>query len=177
MSDIHLVPVRAKDLDAVYALLAQRNAQAEPLDAPDAFHADGMERVEVPRNGSWARADLADLYNRCFDRNIAILTKVAEASQAGAEATYKDLLDAGRPLAKDPDHYEYNNLRADLAWIAKFSKRVKDGQHVWPMVVREADETSPKGERYLYRMPAQIAEWWLELAGVTTNATARTEEG
>src|SRR5690349_21379099 len=82
MSDIHMVPVRTKDLDAVYALLAQRNSADGSSDTA------GEPSVQVPKNGNWTRSDLVALYDRCFERNRAVLNKVAESSLAGADTTY-----------------------------------------------------------------------------------------
>lgn len=162
MTDIHLVPVKAKDLDAVYALLARRNeASSNGVGAS----ADTAESVEVPKNGTWSRSDLVDLHGRCFDRNRAILDRIATASLNGSDTNYGELLEAARPLGKDPSTYDFNNLRADLAWIAKYAKKVKGGVNGWPMTVRELDESHAKGDRYIYRMPRQIAEWWLDISG------------
>lgn len=159
MSDVHLVPVRERDLDAVYELLAQRSRTADR--APSEEEAS----VEVPRNGRWSRSELEALHQACFKRNRAILARVAEASLSDTAASYGDLFEAARPHAKDPNTYGFNNLRADLAWVAKFAKKVKNGEPVWPMTVREADESHDKGDRYTYQMPAPIAQWWLEIDG------------
>jgi hypothetical protein len=158
----HMVSVPDKDLFAVYALLAERNATGNSP-TPGATADPPDETFEVPgNNGRWSRGDLTELHTRCHARNRAILTCIAEAGVNGSEATYRDLLEAGRPFASEPVRYVFNNLRADLAWIAKYCIKVK-GSNVWPFTFRHVVTEHADGEHLLYNMPLVVAQWWLEI--------------
>ena len=150
-----MLPVLEKDIPAVFALLARLNPTGTASPTVTG------ETVDVPDNGTWSLAELVELHAKCNARTRAILSCVASASLADTEVSYSDLLEAGRPHANEPDGYGFNNLRADLAWIAKYAKKVK-GANVWPLSFRQLGAEHPKGERILYKMPITIAQWWLE---------------
>jgi len=153
-----LIPVLEQHIPAVIELLAQLNA------AGAAGPAAETETIDVPENGTWSFAELVEMHTRCNDRTRTILARIAAASLTDTEASYNDLLEAGRPYAGDPANYGFNNLRADLAWIAKYAKKIK-GTNVWPLTYRQIGPEHPKGERYLYKMPVGIAKWWTEIGG------------
>ena len=151
-----MIPVLEEHIPAVIELIAKLNASGTSVSPAS------TEACEVPDNGTWSLAELVELHTRCNDRTRAVLSLIASASLAGSEASYNDLLQAGRPHAGDPTNYGFNNLRADLAWIAKYAKKVK-GANVWPLTYRQLGPEHPKGERYLYKMPTAIARWWSEI--------------
>ncbi len=87
-----------------------------------------------------------------------MVTRIATASLDGDGATRNELIEVVRPALDDPSSsYGTNNLRADLGWISKYAKAANGT--VWP-VTRYAQD----GDNF-YRMPKQIAEWWLDIAG------------
>lgn len=113
------------------------------------------EAIEVPGNGLWTRDEIFELYGR-FRNPIgrAMIRRIAES--AGSSTTYGQL---GEVVDGD-----LGQVRGQLAWFSKYSKAVKglgDGEKAWPMVVSENSKLA-KGERYGYRMPPIIGQWWLE---------------
>jgi hypothetical protein len=96
-----------------------------------------------------------------------MMTMIANNSLGGEPTSYEDLRVAGAE-AFAPDDFTYDQVRAQLSWISRYSKGIK-GKNVWPLELEDLSNTdAPKGERYLYRMPPEIASWWLEAAGEET---------
>lgn len=115
-----------------------------------ADNAGGLERVVVPKNGEWTEAEIKQLVEAFRNpAGRAIVRRIAEA--ADGPVNYGELAEAGGVT--------FDQLRAQLAWLAKYAKKIK-GENVWPITVTE-DASKVKGERYVYRMPKRIAEWWL----------------
>jgi hypothetical protein len=113
-----------------------------------------QESVPVPGNGEWTRDEILDLHSR-FKNPIgrAVIRPIAEAG--GEPVTYGELAEAAGITIEE--------VRPQLAWFSKYSKAVKglrDGK-AWPMTVSESPKL-PKEQRYTYRMPRQVGEWWLE---------------
>jgi len=111
-------------------------------------------KVSVPKNGTWSRAEIFDIHSR-FRNPIgrAAIRLLAEA--AGEPVTYGQLAQAAG--------IETDALRPQLGWFSKYSKQVKGlrDTKAWPLFVTDNPKL-PKGARYAYRMPTQIAAWWLE---------------
>lgn len=156
--EIHLVPVPRRALPAVYQLLAEltRDATAE-----NGVLASDRPSVSVRDNGAWSKSDLEAL--RAALKNPAgraILDIVARNSTRNNDTTYEELRRAGEAATEGA--FSYDQVRAQLSWIAKYSKKIK-GDKVWPMTFEDRGPEVEKGERYRYRMPAELAQLWLDL--------------
>lgn len=125
--------------------------------AGEAEAADSLE-VDVPRSGTWTRADIKELH-RTFrnERGRAVLSLIAQRSLEGEEAYYGELMDHA-----DLDTYQ---LRAQLSWLTKKSQAVKHASFVWPIVVRDNGSQASAGDRLSYHMPPEVAQWWLDEEG------------
>jgi hypothetical protein len=142
-NDIVMVPVPTAALPQVTEVL-NRYYQAQAAGTLD------QELVTVAGNGEWSEAEIAELY--AMFRNEAGRAVLRLVAQAGGEpVTYGAMAEVAG--------LNFNELRAHLAWFARYSKKIK-GSNIWPITVAE-DSNKPKGERYEYRMPERIAEWWL----------------
>lgn len=129
-----------------------QGAAAGEAEAPD-----GLE-VEVPKSGTWTRADIKELHLTFRnERGRAVLSLIAQRSLKGDEAYYGELMDHA-----DLDTYQ---LRAQLSWLTKKSQAVKGASDVWPIVVRDNGSQAPAGYRWSYHMPPEVAQWWLDEEG------------
>ena len=50
---------------------------------------------------------------------------------------------------------------SQLSWISKYSKAIRNGVKQWPMEYVDGGSDLEKGQRYTYRMPSEVAGWWL----------------
>ena len=153
----HDVPVPEGALPEVYALLsdyAQRGAARAETATEAGWH--------VPDNGEWSYEDLTTLSSKLTNKaGRAILTEVYTATLDNRSATYGDLQAAA--TRANGEEFSLNQVRAQLSWIAKYCKAIK-GHNVWPMTVRELDDTSlPRGDRYHYKSIPEVAAAWLEI--------------
>jgi hypothetical protein len=147
------VPVPEHLVPEVYALIV--NAGDNPAVVP----AEAPAGVAVPGNGTWTQAqieELASMLRNPAGRNI--LTTVANVSLTGRSATYEELRAAGE--ATSGSDFTYDKLRGQLSWISKYSKRIQ-GRKVWPMEYHDRGPGLPKADRYQYKMPHEVATWWL----------------
>jgi len=152
---IHLVPVFQKDLPAVWKLLAELNAQSAITGASPG---SSIPTADL----SWSEADLVALFALCKPIHRAILTRIAESGMKLKPATYEELRGAGARAAKNAD-FNYDNMRANLAWISKYGRKVK-GLPAWPVSFSDRGAAQPTGQRYEYLMSKNIAETWLKIA-------------
>lgn len=151
------VPVSVPEhlLPSVYGLLLQDTSV--PDDDEGQPPSGG---VAVPGNGTWHEHELQDLERRVKNpAGRAILTLVAEKSLNGSMSTYEELRVAGE--AATSAEFDYDNLRAQLSWISKYSKAIRNGVKQWPMEFVDGGAERDKGQRYTYRMPSEVAAWWL----------------
>ena len=95
--------------------------------------------------------DLAALYASFTNpQGRAVIAKIAQRSLDGETAAYGE-------LAEHAD-LNFNQLRARFAWFSKKGKALKGtDKSLWPMTVTDAGSKAPKGVRYRYQMPRQIA--------------------
>lgn len=179
-SEFQMVPVPSQYVPQVYRFLADLTAGVTlAMEVPLPEPGSDQEFVKVPNNGTWTRADLAEL-NRVFQNKAgrAVLTTIARASLAGREVSYGELRAAG---ATEFDGFTFGQLRAQLSWLSKYCKRIK-GAHHWPLVIRDLSKgvshPPPTPDRYLYKVDERIATWWLEESGAAdeADATPTTEE-
>ena len=150
------LPVPRGAIPAVIGVLNNYYA-ANGETVPSATSPVPTESVSVQGNGEWTYDEIVDLHSR-FKNPIgrAIIRPIAMA--CGEPITYGELADAAGITIEE--------VRPQLAWFSKYSKAVKglrDGT-VWPMTVSDSPKL-PKGERYTYRMPRRIGEWWLSVDG------------
>jgi hypothetical protein len=153
------VPVSVPEhlLSTVYALLIDELVSDLPSPSRSTAASGG---VNVPNNGIWFQEDLEELSARLKNPSgRAILTLVAKNSHNGSPTTYEQLRAAGEAAASG--EFTYDNLRAQLSWIAKYSKSIRNGEHVWPMEYIDGGPDHDKGDRYTYQMPPEVAGWWL----------------
>lgn len=151
------VPVSVPEhlLPSVYALILQDTSSSE-----DDAVASPSVSAAVPGNGNWHQHELEELERRVKNpAGRAILTLVAEKSVNGSASTYEELRVAGE--AATADEFDYDNLRAQLSWISKYSKAIRNGVKQWPMEYVDGGSDLEKGQRYTYRMPSEVAGWWL----------------
>ncbi|MDB4953341.1 MAG: hypothetical protein JWO36_910 [Myxococcales bacterium] len=145
--ELVMVPVPAPALPQVYEALDRyyKGLDLGPADVT----------VAVPGNGDWSQTEIKQLsgYYR-NPKGRAVIRKIAVAR--GAEVTYGELAEAGG--------LSFDELRDQLSWFAKYAKKIKEGVHIWPITVEDR-QGKPKEERYIYRMPPEIADWWLEIDG------------
>jgi hypothetical protein len=157
-ASLTLTSENEEDLPAFAALIAQlRNDWEIPNDGPSA---EIDEAIDVPYGGTWDRKALDALHDRCYPHHRAIVTRIAKASLNSDGATFNELIEVVRPFVQDPtarSSYGFANLRADLAWISRYSNMVNGT--VWPVTKHGQSGAN------VYRMPKQIAEWWLDIAG------------
>lgn len=118
------------------------------------------EEVAVPKNGKWNRQEIAALHDSF--RNEAgrkVITFIARRSLEDEVATYGELMEHS-----GLDEYK---LRSQFSWFSKKSKATKNMAtgKAWPLIVHDAGSDADKGERYTYRMPPLIAQWWLDEEG------------
>jgi hypothetical protein len=156
MSTIYVsVSVPEHLLPSVYALILQdiSGPEADEGHPPSAAAA-------VPGNGTWHQHELQELERRVKNpAGRAILTLVAEKGLNGSTSTYEELRVAGESATSD--EFDYDNLRAQLSWISKYSKAIRNGVKQWPMEFVDGGAELDKGQRYTYRMPSDVAAWWL----------------
>lgn len=163
-------PVHIDHLPKVYALLAQlanqSGAEGEGLDLRTLTEVEwGPEEditaIIVDRdNGPWWVEEIEELAGHLKNEaGIAMMTAIARNSLNDVWTTYADLLDAGADASDNPD-FGYDHVRAQLSWIAKYSKRIK-GANVWPLRMEDAGPDADRGQRYRYFMPTTLAEAWL----------------
>jgi hypothetical protein len=149
------VPVSVPEhlLPSVYELILQDTSGRDDA-------ASSSVSAAVPGNGTWHRHELEELERRLKNpAGRAILTLVAENSIEGTASTYEELRVAGG--AATTDAFDYDKLRAQLSWISKYSKAIRNGVKQWPMEYVDGGSDLEKGQRYTYRMPAEVAGWWL----------------
>lgn len=139
---IHMVPVPASALPAVYELLARLTAKGNAEERSSAWVASDMK-------------ELAALIKNPAGR--AIVTAIARRAARGEKVSYEQLRSAA---AKVVSGFTYSRVQAQLSWLAKYCKKLK-GDNTWPLEVETVND-APKGERYLYTMNKDLAEAWLE---------------
>jgi hypothetical protein len=141
--DIVNVPVPVGALPLVHEVL---NRYYRSLSTPP------VERVPIPGNGEWSRADIAALHAQLRNPAMrAIMRCIAE--RADKPVSYKELADVAQ--------LSFSQLRAQLAWLSKYAVTVK-GENVWPMKLT-SNSNLPPGQRYQYSMHKGIAQWWIEI--------------
>lgn len=151
-----LVSVPEHLLAEVYGLLLR------DLGPIDATSADSGEAVAVRGNGAWTQAELAELSRRLtHSGGRAVLRTIATAGTDGKEVTYEELRAAAASAMGD-DNFSFDQLRAQLAWISRYSKSIR-GVKQWPIEFHDQGQALEKGQRYRYSMPRRVAEWWLDL--------------
>ena len=163
------VPVPTELVPEVYAFISERMGTAGEGPPPEPGLPTPMEAPpdedswDLGKNGRWTQTDLTDLRERFQNRSgRAMVTAIAERSPNGEQTSYEDLRSAGEAVRTDG--FTYNQVRAQLGWLAKYAKAIK-GANVWPISfedrAKRGDRDLPKGERYWYGMEPGIAEWWL----------------
>ena len=151
-----LVSVPEHLLAEVYVLLLR------DLGSLDARSVDSSEAVAVRDNGAWKQTELAELSRRLtHSGGRAVLSAIAIAGMDGKEVTYEELRTAAASAMGDDD-FSFDQLRAQLAWISRYSKSIR-GVKQWPIEFHDQGQTHEKGQRYRYSMPRRVAEWWLDL--------------
>ena len=148
-------------LPDVTAMLHRFYSGGTEVNGSAAAPASGQdEEVGVPNNGTWNRKEIATLHDSF--RNEAgrkVITLIAQRSLDDEVATYGELMEHS-----GLDEYK---LRSQFSWFSKKSKATKNMAtgKAWPLIVHDAGSEAKKGERYTYRMPPPIAQWWLEEEG------------
>ena len=171
-SDYLMVPVPQQAIPAVYALLAEvtkrnsREPSGNPLVkelAADLPETEDDSLVHVEGNGWWSPGDIVDLAVMLKNpAGRAILTLIARNSLAGELTSYGELREAGQAVRDD--EFGNDHVRAQLSWVSKYCKAIKD-EHVWPLLVKDNGPEAERGSRYQYFMPESLAEVWLNTAG------------
>jgi hypothetical protein len=129
-------------IDAIEQLLADMRAD---LQVEDELEEDS---VEIPRQGTWRRRMLADLYPNIEHRPgvMALLDVAAENSPN--QVPYGQV--RARSGLSDRDQ------RNDHAALSTTTARLFPAK-TWPLECWQASE------EMMYRMPVKIAAWWQEL--------------
>lgn len=114
--------------------------------------ADSLE-ARVPRNGTWTRADIEELYRSFRDVDgRSVIRLIAHRSLNGEVAYDADLR---KQVGLDP-----HELSAKLQAFSKTAAGIK-GENVWPMIDIDERAYSSTDQHYSYHMPPQVARWWL----------------
>ena len=155
--EICLMPVYAKDLPAMWSHLAELN----PIHGTQSASDGVLDDIETTVKGfAWRKAFLRELAGAAKPVQSAFITCIAEAALNGSAATFAQLKEAGASATNEP--FTYGRVKGNLAWITKYAVKIT-GKPVWPFEFVDQGADKPTGERYLYRMPKTLAEWWLEI--------------
>lgn len=153
MATYVMVAIPEHLLAEVYGLL-QRGLQ------PAGSKSSG-EAVPVRGQGSWTEPEIAELSRRLtHPGGRAVLDTIANAGLMDRDVTYEELRAAGA-AAMDGGKFSFDQLRAQLSWISRYSKEIRGGVKQWPMEFSDRGQASDKGTRYVYAMPKTVAGWWL----------------
>ena len=163
MTDVELVnmPVPRPLIPAVTALVNDYyNPGPAPQPASEASveprRVDPSEAVEVPQNGLWDRARVESLLDGWHNgAGLALVEAVARRTLAGHDATTWGEL-------RDATGQEYGQARSNLGALSKHAIKTV-GEKVWPMHCTDLGNAVPSEDRYVYRMPAEVAQWVLEV--------------
>ena len=108
------------DYPVFSAVIAQlRKDWATPDGAPGA---EIDEAIEVPGSGTWDRNGVDGWYEGCYPGHRTIVTRIATDSLNGGGTAFNELLEMKKQSVDDPS-YDFNNFRADLAWISKYARQ------------------------------------------------------
>jgi hypothetical protein len=149
--EVVMVPVPARLLPDVYRLLSQLAHSDASADASGAGKTvAGGEAVLVDQaQGKWTREMVDELWAEIAGSGLEnVLNAIARESPQWL--AFSDLAEI--------TEIDRGGLRAELANLSKVAKRLF-GRRTWPMSVRAG---IVKIDEMGYRMPEQIAEWWLD---------------
>lgn len=150
---IHMVPVPERHLPAVYSLLGdlmRRDQDGGVSTADDEYveYDDGSPKSLVDQaNGYWSRRQVIELAETLGGTPAGLLLDQV-AIESPRSVPFSELLHN----SADPN---VDRLKAQLANLTKFVRRTQ-GRRSWPM------STSDVSGESTYRMPEQIAEWWID---------------
>lgn len=169
--DDELVPVMVPKpaLPDVTALLHRYYTGAAPItdtekalksnEAAAEAHDEEAEALVPQGNGTWTKQDVAKLFRSYSNaKGRTVIDKIAQRSLENRVVYYGELMEHA-------DVTEYQ-LRSHFGAFSKKGKALKGTEKgCWPMEYFDGGSQAEKGTRYSYRMPRQIARWWLDLSG------------
>ena len=103
-------------------------------------------------NGIWTRS-MVNLLRLEFDSNSNVVRALDYIAQRAPDAVSSDELSEAIGV-------ESHQFRSELAALSKAARRLF-GRKIWPMSARQG---WGQGDRMGYRMPEELAEWWLHAA-------------
>lgn len=142
-------------LNLVYRYLADADPRAttSTADSDDQDDASDPLEAKVPHNGTWTRADIAELYRSFGDTyGRSVIRLIAHRSLNGEVAYDSELMDQ---TGLDP-----HELSAKLDDFSKAAAAIKQ-ENIWPVIDIDERAHSSTDRHYSYHMPPQVARWWL----------------
>ena len=151
-SDTVLMPVPLRWAQQVADYLAALQRGQEP-DAPR--RADDEDYVDVPDQGRWTRDMVAELADRTpYEGVNALLDRCARHAR-DPESWWVLKADVEEELG-----ISAVQLRNELGAFSKLIKKLFPGPNAyWPM------EYKKEQGKFYYRMPAGVADWWIDARG------------